>query len=136
MCEGHHFSDCTPSFLFDYLLLSLSSHTPFQVACLMNGSYEDTQYCDGWYSVWRYHEWAVENMNGRKNLLQFNNSWLASLETWYYFRLCFTFTCPGYHITLITKSHTLNCYSSLQKFILITKTYKLVVGYCGSSIYC
>ena len=29
------------------------------------------------------------------------------------------------HVTLIKKSHTLNCYSFLQKFLLKTKTYKL-----------
>ena len=59
-----------------------------------------------------------------ENLLQFNTSWLESLKTWYYldclgfYRLCFTFCCSGYDLTLIKKSHTLNCYWFLQKFLL------------------
>ena len=77
-------------------------------------------------------------VKGRKynNLLQFNTSWFASLETWYYFRLYFSCSCSGYELTLIKRSHTLNCYWLLQKFLMKTKTYKLVVGNCGSSIYC
>ena len=60
-----------------------------------------------------------------ENLFQFNTSWLESLKTWYYlacldfYRLCFTFSCSGYDLTLIKKSHTLNCcYWFLQKFLL------------------
>ena len=53
-----------------------------------------------------------------ENLLQFNTSWLAFLRTWYYFRLCFSFSCSGYDLTLIKKSHTLNYYSFLQKLLL------------------
>ena len=62
-------------------------------------------------------------MSGRKyeNLLQFDTSWLASLRTWYYFRLCFSFSCSGYDLTLPRKSNTLNCYSFLHKFLLKTK---------------
>ena len=77
-------------------------------------------------------------VNGWKheNFLQFNTSWLVFLRTWYYFRLCFSFSYSGYDLTLIKESHTLNCYSFLQKFLLKTKAYKLVVGNCGSSIYC
>ena len=65
-------------------------------------------------------------VNGRKyeNLMQFNTSWLASLRAWYYFRFYFSFSCSGYDVTLIKKSHTLNCYLFLQKL----QTYKLVVG--------
>ena len=44
-------------------------------------------------------------------------------------------SCYGYDLTLIKKSHTLNVYSFLQKFLLKTKNYKLV-GNCDSSIYC
>ena len=68
-------------------------------------------------------------VNGQKygNLLQFNASRLASLETWYYFRLCFSFSCSGYDLTLIKKSHTRNCYLFSQKFLLKTKTYKLLL---------
>ena len=47
-------------------------------------------------------EWTVENMNGLKNILQFNTSWLASSGTRYCSRLCFSFSCPGYDLTLIT----------------------------------
>ena len=53
--------------------------------------------------------------------------WSASLETWYYFRLCFSFSCSGYDLTLIKKSHTRNCYLFSQKFLLKTKTYKLLL---------
>ena len=63
-----------------------------------------------------------------KDPLQFNTSWLTSLRMWYHFRLCFRFSCSDYDLTLIKTSHTLNCYSFFQKFLLKTKTYKLVVG--------
>ena len=68
-------------------------------------------------------------VNGPKfdNLLQFNTSCLGSLGTWYYFRLCFSFSCSGYDLTLIKKSHTRNCYLFSQKFLLKTKTYKLLL---------
>ena len=77
-------------------------------------------------------------VNGPKyeNLLQFNNSWLASLRTWCYFRPCFSFSCSGYDLVSIKKGHTLNCYLFLQKFLLKAKIYKLVAGKCSSSIYC
>ena len=57
----------------------------------------------------------------------------------------------GYGLTLVKKSHTLNSYPlclflpirfpipipiRLQKVLLKTKSYKLVVGNCGRSIYC
>ena len=54
-----------------------------------------------------------------------NTSWLTSLRMQYYFR---TF--------LASVVHTLNCYSFLLTFLLKTKTCKIVVGNCGSSIYC
>ena len=88
-----------------------------QVTCLLNGPFKDT-----------YQKY--------ENLMQFNTSWLASLATWCYFRLCFTFICSDYGLTLIKKNHTLNCYSLLQKFLLKTKPYKLVVGNSDSSVYC
>ena len=70
-------------------------------------------------------------VNGRKyeNLLQFNTGWLASLRTWYYFMLCFSSSCFGYDLTLIKNSHNITCYSK-------TKTYKMAVGNCDSSVYC
>ena len=51
-------------------------------------------------------------VNGRKyeNLMRLSNSCLASLRTWYYFRLCFSFSYSGYDLTLIKKSHTSNFY--------------------------
>ena len=67
--------------------------------------------------------------------LQFNTRLLGSLRT-YYFRFCFSFNCSVYDLTLIRKSHISNYYSFLQKFLLKTKTYKLVAGNWGSSIYC
>ena len=39
-----------------------------------------------------------------------------------YFRLCFSFSCSGYDLTLIKKSHTLNLYSFLLKFLFKNKT--------------
>ena len=59
--------------------------------------------------------------------MQFNASWLASLEVWYHFRLCFSFSCSSYDLTLIKKTHKTNCYSFLQKFLLKAKTYKSLV---------
>ena len=78
-----------------------------------------------WVNNWKY-----------ENILQFNTSWLVFLRTWYYFRLYFSFSYAGYDLTLIKESHTLNCYSFLQKFLLKAKAYKLVVGNCVSSNYC
>ena len=40
----------------------------------------------------------------------------------------FRFSCSGYDVTLIIKSHTLNCYSFSLKFLLKIKTYNFVVG--------
>ena len=109
----------TPSFLCHFLLLSLSTLSPFPsdvtpewplqryiillwvVFCVMIS----------WVSGWKY-----------ENILKFNTSWLTSLRIWYYFRLCFSFSCSGYDLTIIKKSHTLNWYSFLQKFLLKTKT--------------
>ena len=71
-----------------------------------------------------------------ENLLKLDTRWLASLITWYYFRLCFSFICPDYDLILIQESHPLNCYRFLQNFLLKTKIYKLVAGNCDSSIYC
>ena len=43
---------------------------------------------------------------------------MASLITGYHFILYFSFNCSGYGLTVIKKSHTWNCYSCLQKFLL------------------
>ena len=69
-------------------------------------------------------------MNGQKyeNLLWFNFSWLPALWAWwYYFRLCFSFSCFAFDLTLIKKSHTLNCYLFLYKFLLKTKITDLLL---------
>ena len=39
---------------------------------------------------------------------------------WYCYRLCFSFSCLGYDLTLIRKSHTFNYYLFLQTFLLKT----------------
>ena len=72
----------------------------------------------------------ISCVNGQKheNLLKSNTSWHP--KNMIYFRLCFSFSCSGYDFTLIKKCHTLNFYSFLQKFLLKTKAYKLVVGNC------
>ena len=122
------------SFPFHFLLLSLSPPSPFL---------SDVRTC--WMALQRYIILRclvfcvmIPWVNGPKcdNLLQFNTSCLGSLGTWYYFRLCFSFSYSGYDLTLIKMTHKINRYSSLQKFLLTTKTQKLVVGNYGSSIYC
>ena len=104
------------SFPFHFLLLSLSPPSPFL---------SDVRTC--WMALQRYIILRclvfcvmIPWVNGPKcdNLLQFNTSCLGSLGTWYYFRLCFSFSYSGYDLTLIKKSHTLNFYSFLQKFLL------------------
>ena len=75
-------------------------------------------------------------VNGQKyeNLLQFNTRWLASPRTWYSFRLCFSFSYSAYDLTLIKKSHTLNCYSFYKSCFPKQKLTNLllatVVGRC------
>ena len=58
--------------------------------------------------VWVLFCVMISWVNGPKceNLLQFNTSWLESPRTWYYFKLCFSFSCSSYDLTLIKKSHT------------------------------
>ena len=53
--------------------------------------------------------------------MQFTFSWFPALRTWYYFRFCFSFSCFVFEPTLIKKSHALNCYLLLHKFLLKTK---------------
>ena len=74
---------------------------------LLNGPKKDT-YCYVWYSAW-YRKYEI--------LLQFNTSSLASLGTWYYLRLFSSFNCSAYDLTLIIKSHILNYYLLLLKFL-------------------
>ena len=77
---------------------------------------------------WRVAEWPVSIyvvllwvvfcvmmswVNGRKyeNPLQFNTSWLASLRMWFYFRLCFSFTCSGYDFPTLSPRLCFNIHS-------------------------
>ena len=95
---------CPPFYVIFCCFLDLLPF-PSLVTYLLHVSY-------GWYSVW----WSWLNSQKCESLLQFNTSWLASLRTWYYFRLCFIFSCSGYDFTLIKRSHTSNYCSFLQKF--------------------
>ena len=124
------------SLLWLHALLSMSFSVTFFVFCLPFPNCVHAEWSLQRYIILRWLVFCVmiPSVNGRKydNLLQFNTSWLASLGMWYYFSLLFRFGCSGYDLTL---SHTLNWYPFLQKFLLKTKTYKLVVGNCSNSIY-
>ena len=102
-----------------------------------------------WYTWWmaliKIHNIAMggilcdDIMSERSKIwkfLTFNTSWLASLRTWYYFRLCFSFSCSGYDLILIKKSHTLKLLFISTKVFIKNRNWQLVVGNCGSSIYC
>ena len=93
--------------------LLLSSFTlPSQMAYLLNGPCKDIIF------LWVVFCVMISWVNQRKyeNILQFNTSWLTSVRAWYYFRLCFSFSCSGSGHTLTKKSHALNGYSFLRKF--------------------
>ena len=94
------FLTARPPFCCFLRLLPLSS----QVTYLLNGLYKDTL-------LWVVFFVIISWVNGQKyeNLLQFSASWLASLRTWNYSRLWFSFSCSGYDLTLIKTSLTLNC---------------------------
>ena len=64
--------------------------SPSQVTYLLNGRY-------GWCSM------MISWVNGRKykNLWHVYFSWLPALRTWYCFRLCFSFSCFVFDLTLI-----------------------------------
>ena len=89
LCDGHHFFDYTPSFLchffVDFFVYSLS----FPKWC----TFWMVQYM---ILVWMVFCVMISWVNGRKceNLLQFKTSGLASLRTWYYFRLNFSWLWP------------------------------------------
>ena len=67
--------------------------------------------------LWVVFTAVISWVNCRKseNVPQFNADWLASLRSWYYFRLCVSSSCSGFDLTVIKKSHILNCYMFLQK---------------------
>ena len=92
---------------FVFLLLSSSTPSPFPSDVLAE------------WPLWRYivllwvefcvmRSWV--NSQKYENLPQFNPSWLASLRTWCYLRLCFRFSCSEYDLTFIKRNHTLNYY--------------------------
>ena len=123
-----------------HALLSMSFFIAFFVYSLLFPSYVLAEWPLCRYIIFRWLVFCVMItwVNGRKydNLLQFNTSWLASLRPWYYLRLGFSSSCSGYDHRLIKKSHTINYYLFLRKFLPKTKTYKFIVGNRGSSIYC
>ena len=45
VCEGHHFHDCTPSFLCHFLSFLSLPLPRSQLTYLLNGPFKDTQYC-------------------------------------------------------------------------------------------
>ena len=124
LLEKGHRRVCAPSFLCLFSLLSSSTVFPFPSDVVAEWPLKR-------YTIllWVVFCVMISWVNGRKyeNLLQFNTNWLASLRTWYYFRLC-------YDLSLMKKSHTLNCYPFVQKFFI--RFYKLVLRNCGSSTYC
>ena len=133
--RGITFLTASPPFYVIFSCFHRLHSPPSQVKYFLHGPNKETLYCDGWCSFCVMIPWV----NGRKyvSFLYFNTSWLPSQRTWYYFRFRFSLSCSGYDLTLIKKSHTLNWYSFLQKFLLKTKTDKLkTVGNCDSSIYC
>ena len=126
LCEGHHSFDSTPSFLCRFLSLSLSntlpkSHTywmaPIKIIILLWTAIT---------SVW---------CQKYETLLQFDTSWLASLRTWHYFRLFWLQLFWLWPYINHKELHIKLLFVFTKKFLLKTKTYKLVVGNCGSSIY-
>ena len=68
-----------------------------------------------WMVFWVRISWV----NNRKyeNIQLFRADLFASLQMWYYFRLCFSFCCSGNDLTVIKKSQTLNYYWFLQKYL-------------------
>ena len=46
----------------------------------------------------------ISNWSKIKNIWQFHTDWFASLRTWYYFRIYFSFSYSGYDLTVIKKS--------------------------------
>ena len=121
LCETHHFFKCTLSFLCQFLLFSSSTPIPKWRTC--------------WMVPIKIHNIVMGGiLCDAEIILLFNTSWLASLRTWCLALDFLSFSCSGYDLMLISKSHTLNCYSLLLKLILKTKTYKVVAGDCGCSI--
>ena len=97
LCEGHHFFGYTPSFLCHFFVDFFVYSLPFSKWC----TFRMIQYM---ILVWMVFCVMISWVNGRKceNLLQFKTSGLASLRTWFYFRLNFAWLWPYIN----WKSHT------------------------------
>ena len=53
----------------------------------------------------------IQNMKKWK-YPDFHTDWFPSLRMWYYFRLCFSFSCSGYKLTVIKKAkHFAFCFT-------------------------
>ena len=91
----------------------------------------------GSYSLWYRISWM--NCRKYKHFPQVNTGWLAFLRTWYYSRLCFSFSCAGCDHVVIKKSHTLNWYSLLvtvaAQFTIKTTNSKKSVYFLSLSSY-
>ena len=106
LCEGHHFFDGTLSFLCHFLLLSSSTPLPKWRICWMapikiQNIATGGILCD------------VENMKFVCNLILA----VGICKSAILFKTFFSFSCSGYDVTLIIKSHISNCYSFLLKFL-------------------
>ena len=99
--EGHHFYDCTSSFLCQFLLLSSSTPSSFPSEVLAEWPLQ--RYTILLWVVFCVMIWV--NSQKYENLFQFNTSWLASLRTWYILDFSFSVSCSDYDLTLMKKSH-------------------------------
>ena len=81
------FLTARPPFYFNFLLLSLSTLSPVKIYNIAMAGI--------------LHDDTMSERLKIDNFLQFNTSWLASLRKWYYFRLCFSFSCFGYDLQWI-----------------------------------
>ena len=86
-------------------------YSPSQVTYLLNDPKKDTYYYS-WYSVW-YRKYV--------NLLEFNTSWLASLRTWYYFRLFLASVALAIWPYINYKEVHINCYLFFTKVLIKNK---------------
>ena len=96
---------------------------PFQRTYLLNSPYKETSY--GWYSLWWYHEWTVENMKISCNLKLAELVYISkNVALFPDFVLVSVVLASCSNLTLIKKSLTLNCYLLLQKLLWKTKNLK------------
>ena len=63
-----------------------------------------------WHAVYILSKY-IQNMKKWK-YSDFHTDWFPSLRMWYYFRLCFSFSCSGYKLTVIKKAkHFTFCFT-------------------------